>query len=104
MWEVIKSVFGWLASRQDTKTAQVADQAVRDQKPNLLIQQMISQVNANNFWLIAIETQVALIVIWNIAAYGFGWPIFKTQFDSFQLLMGFLGMHVIKIGHTYSIK
>jgi hypothetical protein len=104
MFEFFKSIFNWLTARQDTKTAQEKDTLEKDKTPNLLIEQMIAQITVNNFWLIAVETELALIVMWNILAYGFGWPLFKTEFDALQLLLAFCGLHVIKIGHRYIFK
>lgn len=104
MWNLITGIFNWLTSRQQTKTAQSQDVTVKDERKNLFIQQIIAQITANNFWLIAVETELALIVMWNILAFNFGWPVFKTQFDAFQLLLAFCGMHVLKIGHSYVLK
>lgn len=104
MFSFFKSIFYWLTSRQQTKTAQSQDVTVKDERKNLFVQQFIAQITANNFWLIALETELALIVMWNILAFNFGWPLFKTQFDAFQLLMAFCGFHVLKIGHTYALK
>ena len=101
---IVTSVMGFFTAKQVTKTALADDQTVKDEKPNLLIWQMTAQIAANNFWLVALETQLTLIVIWNMAAYNFGWPLFKTQFDALQLLLWLAGVHVLKIGHKYSIK
>lgn len=101
---IVSSVMSWFTAKQVTKTALTNDQTVKDEKPNLLIRQMIAQIAANNFWLIALETQLTLIVLWNMLAFNFGWPLFKTQFDALQLLLWLGGIHVLKMGHKYIIK
>lgn len=97
MWQLISNIFSWLTARQSSKN-------VDGQRKNIWARQLLAQIIANNFWLIAVETELALIVMWNIIAFNFGFPLFKTQFDAFQLLLAFCGMHVLKIGHSYVLK
>ena len=102
---LVTGIFGWFTSKQEAKTTQAEDANIKDTNTNIHAQQLDDQTRNDGlygmFWLVALETMLTIIVIYNTLAFGFGWTLFQTQYDPLTLLLSLGGIHIFKLGHKY---
>ena len=102
---LVTGIFGWLTSKQEAKNTQAEDVNIKDTNTNIHAQQLDDQTKTmgiyGNFWLVTLEAMLTIIVIYNTAAFGFGFTLFQTQYDPLTLLLSLGGIHIFKLGHKY---